>query len=195
LSGHQPSLLSAIVQDEYRPDMRTSPTTPVTERSSAPESLGTHKAAVYREKKSRTLGMIMSSNNVLCTFHGNVPFVAALLKAEARFLVVGGLAVKFYRRDRVVDDLDLLIEPTVSNAERVLGALSKFDPTHGRLPEELVAPGIHLQLKTFLYPIIRNQSLDRIRRRRKRRKESTKLRNRERAKEVRRQRAARKGGK
>lgn len=95
--------------------------------------------------------MIMSSNSVLCTFHGNVPFVAALLKAEARFLVVGGLAVKFYRRDRVVDDLDLLIEPTVSNAERVLGALSKFDPTHGRLPEELVAPGIHLQLKTFLY--------------------------------------------
>jgi len=92
----------------------------------------------------------MSIDNVLRTSRGNVDFVAAMLEAEARFLVVGGLAVSFYCPEREVDDLDLLIEPTMSNAKLVLGALSRFVPSHGLFPKQLGDLGKHISLKPHL---------------------------------------------
>jgi hypothetical protein len=42
----------------------------------------------------------------------NKEFIDALARADARFLIVGGVAVKFYVPERLVEDLDLLIEPS-----------------------------------------------------------------------------------
>jgi hypothetical protein len=62
----------------------------------------------------------------LITFHGNADFVKMLVDAEAEFLVVGGLAVVFYkcRNPNDLDDLDLLLNPSVVNAERFINVLS-----------------------------------------------------------------------
>lgn len=62
----------------------------------------------------------------LTTFHGNADFVRMLVNAQVEFLVVGGLAVVFHKcRDpQKVDDLDLLLNPSVENAERFVNVLS-----------------------------------------------------------------------
>ena len=63
----------------------------------------------------------------LITFHGNADFVKMLVDAEAEFLVVGGLAVVFYkcRNPDGADDLDLLLNPTEENAKRFVSVLSQ----------------------------------------------------------------------
>jgi len=43
-------------------------------------------------------------------------FLAALLAAEARFLVVGAHALAAHGRPRLTGDLDVLVEPTARNA-------------------------------------------------------------------------------
>lgn len=48
-----------------------------------------------------------------------------LLNAEeARYLIVGATAMQLWGTTRATRDIDILIEPTVANAERVLRALS-----------------------------------------------------------------------
>lgn len=63
---------------------------------------------------------------LLAAAGSNPDLVAALHQHAARFLVVGGLAVHFHDPERVPDDLDLLIEPTVENARLVLSALDSL---------------------------------------------------------------------
>jgi len=49
-----------------------------------------------------------------------------LSEGDVKFLVIGGCAVKFYNSDREVNDLDLLIEPSEKNSNKlkeVLGLL------------------------------------------------------------------------
>ena len=51
--------------------------------------------------------------------------VCSRLNAEdARYLVVGAMAMQLWGTTRATRDVDILIEPTVENAERVLRALS-----------------------------------------------------------------------
>ncbi|HEX4933591.1 MAG TPA: hypothetical protein VFV33_10465 [Gemmatimonadaceae bacterium] len=51
--------------------------------------------------------------------------VCQLLNAEeARYLVVGAMAMQLWGTTRATRDIDILIEPTIENAERVLRALS-----------------------------------------------------------------------
>jgi hypothetical protein len=66
----------------------------------------------------------------LITFHGNADFVKMLVDAEAEFLIVGGLAVVFYkcRNPSNVGDLDLLLNPSSQNAERFISVLSSPNP-------------------------------------------------------------------
>jgi hypothetical protein len=45
---------------------------------------------------------------------------------EARYLIVGAHAVAFHAQPRATKDLDLLIDPSVDNARRVLEAMSDF---------------------------------------------------------------------
>jgi predicted nucleotidyltransferase len=53
-------------------------------------------------------------------------FIAALNAHGVRYLVVGAHAVAFHARPRATKDLDVLIEPTATNARKVLAALRDF---------------------------------------------------------------------
>ena len=52
--------------------------------------------------------------------------LALLNSNEVEYLVVGALAVSFHGYPRYTADLDMLVNPTPQNAERVLKALSDF---------------------------------------------------------------------
>ena len=87
----------------------------------------------------------------LHTFHLNDNLLKALNDQKVKYLVVGGLAVHHYCPERIVDDLDLLIEPTLENAEKVKDALKKI----GMNVDELNVQGLtkewkRLCLKKFL---------------------------------------------
>src|SRR5690606_15851511 len=50
----------------------------------------------------------------------------ALMDAEARFVIVGAHALAVHGIPRATQDLDVLVEPSAGNAERVLTALVRF---------------------------------------------------------------------
>jgi hypothetical protein len=50
-------------------------------------------------------------------------FIEFLNQIGARYLVVGAHAVAFHARPRATKDLDIFVEPTRENAERVLDAI------------------------------------------------------------------------
>ena len=45
---------------------------------------------------------------------------------KVRYCIVGAYAVAFYARPRYTKDMDLLVEPSPANAERILKALQEF---------------------------------------------------------------------
>ncbi len=53
-------------------------------------------------------------------------FIELLNEHEVRYLVVGGYAVAFHGHPRYTKDLDIWIEISPENAERVIKALEKF---------------------------------------------------------------------
>lgn len=60
---------------------------------------------------------------------------------EARYLVVGATALQLWGTSRATQDIDILIEPTIENAARVLEALGTvgFGFAREHLPEEVIA--------------------------------------------------------
>lgn len=52
----------------------------------------------------------------------------ALTVGDVRFVVIGGAAVQFHGHERSRDDLDILIEPTATNAERLASAIARWRP-------------------------------------------------------------------
>lgn len=74
-------------------------------------------------------------------------FVALLNESGARYLIVGAHAVAHYARPRATKDLDLFIEPTPENAQRILAAIRDFLGTDlGVTVEDLSTPGRIVQL-------------------------------------------------
>jgi hypothetical protein len=62
-------------------------------------------------------------------------------------VVVGGHALAFHGRPRYTKDLDLLVEPSPANAERLLLALGDFGfGDAGLVPEDFTTPGKIVQL-------------------------------------------------
>lgn len=53
-------------------------------------------------------------------------FIAALNAHGVRYLLIGAHAVAFHARPRATKDLDILIDPTPANAQKVLAALRDF---------------------------------------------------------------------
>lgn len=80
--------------------------------------------------------------------HDYEEFLAALNARGVRYLVIGAHAVAFHARPRATKDLDILLEPTVANAHKVLAALRDFlggaDPGH--TVEDLTDPRWIIQL-------------------------------------------------
>jgi len=65
---------------------------------------------------------------------------AELNRTGSHYLVIGGLACILHGHVRATTDLDILIEPTEENAERILGALAETGYGFARewLPDEIV---------------------------------------------------------
>lgn len=53
-------------------------------------------------------------------------FLESLNSHAARYLIVGAHAVAFHARPRATKDLDILVEPSEPNAQRVLAAIRDF---------------------------------------------------------------------
>jgi hypothetical protein len=65
----------------------------------------------------------------------------------ARYLLVGGYALSSYGRPRATGDLDLWIESSLSNAEKVFRALADYGaPLERVAPEDFATPGMVFQI-------------------------------------------------
>lgn len=47
-------------------------------------------------------------------------------KHKVKYCIVGAFAVAFYAKPRYTKDMDIMIEPSVENAERIINALNEF---------------------------------------------------------------------
>lgn len=75
--------------------------------------------------------------------------LAAFSAHSVRFLIVGGYAVTFHARPRFTKDLDLWIDPTSENSNRVVAALADFGAplsTHGVAAKDFENIGTVYQL-------------------------------------------------
>jgi hypothetical protein len=68
--------------------------------------------------------------------------LSSFVRANVRFLVVGGYAVAVHGHPRATKDLDLWIDSSAANAKRVIRALREFGAPLGELTaEDLSKPG------------------------------------------------------
>jgi hypothetical protein len=66
-------------------------------------------------------------------------FIGFLTAHGVEFVVVGAYALAFHGAPRFTGDLDILVRPTLDNAERLLTALDAFDfPVRDLRPETIV---------------------------------------------------------
>lgn len=94
----------------------------------------------------------------LPSFGGNSDLLKRLIDQQVRFLIVGGLAVKFHAPARHVDDLDILIDKSQDNAERFVRAMQGIGAVSA---EEIVGSSKRLlSLKGFHYADIVTESDD-----------------------------------
>ncbi|NTX39864.1 hypothetical protein HUA78_36045 [Myxococcus sp. CA033] len=82
--------------------------------------------------------------------------VAALCDQAVRFLVIGGLAVRHYAPIRIARDLDLLIDATPSNAQRVFRSFAQLSLTPLGPIEQLTRPTqqVHINTAEFLVDLV-----------------------------------------
>lgn len=62
----------------------------------------------------------------LVHFGGNKALIEALVEYNVEFLLIGGLAVSWYCKEREADDMDLLVCSSPENSERIYNALSSL---------------------------------------------------------------------
>ncbi|HYS21228.1 MAG TPA: hypothetical protein VEO73_09100 [Gemmatimonadales bacterium] len=89
------------------------------------------------------------------TFGANHELVAALNRHGVRYLVVGGAATKHYVAERQSEhpgELDVLVEPTIANAEKVIAALRSIGfASPDWAPERLAKPWCQLRVDNGYY--------------------------------------------
>jgi hypothetical protein len=74
-------------------------------------------------------------------------FFASLTAHAVEFLVVGGYALALHGAPRYTGDIDVLIAPSLQNAEKLLVALADFGfPVESLTPEQIVDPVRLLQM-------------------------------------------------
>ena len=68
-------------------------------------------------------------------------------KHHVRYCIVGAYAVAFHARPRYTKDLDILVEPSLKNGERIVNALKTFGFGSLKLTaEDFAQPGRFIQL-------------------------------------------------
>lgn len=88
--------------------------------------------------------------DTLLHFGPNERLVSSFTQAEVRFVVIGGLAVAWHCLERTADDMDLLLDPTEENSERVAACLRGLQLT-GFSAETFSRRGLQVPLKQHLY--------------------------------------------
>lgn len=83
----------------------------------------------------------------------NDKLVHELVNAEVAFLIIGGTAIAAYgcRDVANVDDLDLLIEPTVENGQKLLIALAAAQVSTFIQAEAIAKPALQIPIKKHYY--------------------------------------------
>ena len=74
-------------------------------------------------------------------------FLSLLNKHNVKYCIIGAYAVAFYAKPRYTKDIDILIEPSIENANKILKVLVKFG--FGEISislEDLTSEGNILQL-------------------------------------------------
>jgi hypothetical protein len=76
-----------------------------------------------------------------------VDLLRAFAAADVRFLIVGAYALAIHGRPRATGDLDVWIEPTPENAERVMTALAHFGAPMTQISaSDFAQPGVVYQI-------------------------------------------------
>lgn len=87
-------------------------------------------------------------------------FVKLLIKNKVEYLIVGGYAVSIHGYPRYTGDLDIWLNPTPENAEKILLSVNEFGFSSFRLTkEDFTKPGNVIQLG---YPPLRIDLLTEI---------------------------------
>ena len=74
-------------------------------------------------------------------------FIELLNSHRVEYVVVGAIAVSYHGYPRFTGGLDVLIRPTLANAQRVHAVIVAFGfPATGLDPENLIEPGKFVQL-------------------------------------------------
>ena len=96
------------------------------------------------------MGHILSL--ILCKAE-NAKLVEYFCEANVEFLIVGGAATAAYGcRDAVdVDDLDLLVSPTLENAQKIFSALFAAQIPLTAEPESLAKLAVQMPIKNWPY--------------------------------------------
>jgi hypothetical protein len=80
----------------------------------------------------------------------NEGLIQAFVNNDVEFIVVGGLAIAWYWIERQADDLDILINPTIENSERIYHALNSLG-MRGFSSDSFIKLGLQVPLKQFYY--------------------------------------------
>ena len=87
-------------------------------------------------------------------------FIELLIKNKAEYLIVGGYAVGVHGHPRYTGDLDIWLNPTIENAEKILKSVNEFGFSSFKLTkEDFTKPGNVIQLG---YPPLRIDLLTEI---------------------------------
>jgi hypothetical protein len=91
--------------------------------------------------------------DILTTNGQNANFVSHLIKNEVEFIVVGGIAVVYHgcRNPMEVDDLDILINPTLDNAERFIESLPELNLKPPFKATDIAKPKVQIPIKKIYY--------------------------------------------
>ncbi|MFC2158206.1 DUF6036 family nucleotidyltransferase [Acidobacteriota bacterium] len=74
-------------------------------------------------------------------------FIALLNRHDVRYLIIGGFAYSFYAEPRYTKDIDILIDISPENAERLMKALKDFGFADTALSQkDFLEPGQVIQL-------------------------------------------------
>lgn len=88
-------------------------------------------------------------DNLLCE-GSNKEIVNAFSSFGVEFILVGGLAVSWYCSSRQANDMDVLVNPTKENSEKVINVLGSFG-LNGFVSDSFAKPGVHASIKEFHY--------------------------------------------
>jgi len=74
-------------------------------------------------------------------------FIGSLIAHDVRFMIVGAYALALHGAPRFTGDLDILVEPALENASRLITAVRSFGfPVEELSAEDLVEPRRMLQM-------------------------------------------------